>query len=163
MTFIPSLVLYNPLEMLIIIIGCDLITKNKTNLCKLLFISYFGGAVNLFFQYIPNMLIGTPIHFVINNFVTFILVPFLMYLVGKSYSDKYTFFDVYIVYAINFSISMCIALFINEFIVTAYYGYFENGFYELVTNLSVRFVEMILVIIIHFLEEHYEKFTKENC
>ena len=163
MTFIPSLVLYNPLEMLIIIIGCDLITKNKTDLCKLLLISYFGGVVNLLFQYIPNMLIGTSIHFVINNFVTFIFVPFLIYLVSKLYSNKYTFFDVYIVYAINFAISMCIALFINKFIACAYFGYFENGFYELMTNLSVRFVEMILVIIIHFLEERYEKFTKENC
>lgn len=163
MTFIPSLVLYNPLEMLIIIIGCDLITKNKTNLCKLLFISYFGGAVNLFFQYIPNMLIGTSIHFVINNFITFIFVPFLMYLVSKLYSKRCGFCDIYVVYIINFSISMYVVLFINKFIVHAYFGYFENGFYELMANLSVRFVEIILVIIIHFLEERYEKLTKENC
>lgn len=163
MSLIPSLLLYNPLEMFVIILGYNLFVKENIDYRRVIIVSYIGGAINLIFQYIPNFIIGYPLHTFINNFITFLVVPFLMYLyINQIYTNR-KIFAVYFVYVINFSISMSVCFVMNNIISDSYIGYFLSPSIEFLANLSLRILEILLVIIIKFLEDKYEKTIEENC
>lgn len=80
MNFIPSLLLYNPLEAMEILLLVGIFSKYKYDKFELLFHSFLYGAINLIFQYSASILMGTFSYAVItclNNFVISSLTLFL--------------------------------------------------------------------------------------
>ena len=80
MNFIPSLLLYNPLEAMEILLLVGIFSKYKYDKFELLFHSFLYGAINLIFQYSASILMGTFSYTVItclNNFVISSLTLFL--------------------------------------------------------------------------------------
>lgn len=163
MSLIPSLLLYNPLEMFVIILGCNLFVRNSIDYRKLTIISYIGGAINLAFQYIPNIMIGHPLHTLINNLINFAIVPLVIFIFLNFSGFKFNINQIYIVYMVNIGISMFVLFLINNIYKEIYFGYFDNFLYELLCNFILRFFEIILLFIINYMEGKYERIIEENC
>lgn len=136
MSFLPSLLLYNPLEAFIILLFCNVCSGTKTKI-RIILDSYILGTLNFVVQY-PNMFLENPMwQLIYNVFVVLIIMPLIAYLYcRKKFRFSYkicTFANLFIL-----STGMIIAWVSNTFITTIITNEFENGCYEMIFNLVLR-------------------------
>jgi hypothetical protein len=160
MSFLPSLLLYNPLEAFIILLFCNVCSGTKTK-TRIILDSYILGTLNFVVQY-PNMLLENPMwQLVYNIFVVLIVMPIIVYL----YCHNKFKFSYRICTAANLfilSTGMIVAWFSNTFITTVITNEFENGCYEMIFNLVLRAFELLLILILYKGKCLYEKVSQKD-
>lgn len=155
MNFIPSLLLYNPLEAMEILLLVGIFSKYKYDKFELLFHSFLYGAINLIFQYSASILMGTFSYAVItclNNFVIspIILYLYLVYIVKINIDFKYSIVCIIIYYIIN--IFMIIVF--NSFDIIEVFVSDREIISELISNMLIRLPQMFVVIYINLRKRH---------
>ena len=155
MNFIPSLLLYNPLEAMEILLLVGIFSKYKYDKFELLFHSFLYGAINLIFQYSASILMGTFSYAVItclNNFVIspIILYLYLVYIVKINIDFKYSIICIIIYYIIN--IFMIIVF--NSFDIIEVFVSDREIISELISNMLIRLPQMFVVIYINLRKRH---------
>lgn len=160
MSFLPSLLLYNPLEAFIILLFCNVCSGTKTK-TRIILDSYILGTLNFVVQY-PNMLLENSMwQLIYNIFVVLILMPIIVYL----YCYNKFKFSYKICTAANLfilSTGMVVAWFSNTFITTVITNEFENGCYEMIFNLVLRAFELLLILILYKGKCLYEKVSQKD-
>lgn len=151
MNFIPSLLLYNPLEAMEILLLVGIFSKYKYDKFELLFHSFLYGAINLIFQYSASILMGTFSYAVItclNNFVIspIILIMYCKFLINNQVSINDTF-----ILKILFSIfGLLFVMGLNKIGILSLFVSDRVLFKEFVSNMIVRLPQLIVVGIIYY-------------
>lgn len=160
MSFLPSLLLYNPLEAFIILLFCNVCSGTKTK-TRIILDSYILGTLNFVVQY-PNMLLENPMwQLIYNIFVMLILMPVILYL----YSKKRYKHRAVICFLSNIFVFATIAFlswFMNTFIATTLTNSFANKAYELFFNLVLRILQLFLIFILYKGKCLYEKVSQKD-
>lgn len=158
MSFLPSLLLYNPLEAFIILLFCNVCSGTKTK-TRIILDSYILGTLNFVVQY-PNMLLdGSLIQMVYNIFSVLILMSITVYI---CFHKKYNFkicigSSVFILISTTF-----LMWFVNSFIKIILINKFYNGIDELVFNLILRVLQIFLIFILYKGKCLYEKVSQKD-
>lgn len=153
MSFLPSLVLYNPLEALVIILICDLFTKRKFKLIDIVH-CYVLGAINLMIQYISVFINDSALQLIYNIFVSLILTSIITYLY-YNLAIKERINLIYAFYALGLQyISVSIAVYILNSIIPNAYTNVISVKYELITNLCLRIAQIIIIFTIYLIRRN---------
>lgn len=160
MSFLPSLLLYNPLEAFIILLFCNVCSGTKTK-TRIILDSYILGTLNFVVQY-PNMLLGNSMwQLIYNIFVMLILMPVILYLYSKKkYKHRAVTCFLSNIFAFITSAGICFAF--NNMFECIPNGVFLNGAYEMVANLVLRIVQLFLILILYKGKCLYEKVSQKD-
>lgn len=166
MNLVPSLLIYNPLEALVIILLLSFVSNKRLRFKSVIINSYILGTINLIFQFIIELNYGTLIYSMLTTLLQFIILPYILYIYCSFVmSIKINFLKVYII-RILFSFStLLIILLLNKLCV---FNIFINCFgicEELLLNLSVRVSQFIILGVMNFIKRRYnnERIPKETC
>lgn len=167
MNFILNLLIFNPLEAIILVLFINSLSKEKFKVKNLLH-CFVLGAVNLLVQYLNIFIKNDIMIFVYDILVALILMPFILYAFVINIYNK------------PIKISLCFAACLFNFITiclgirfTSYFDTFEIWFNS--SNIFPRIIDMIYVdsiikfvqfiilfIFIKGVRFYHEKVFKEN-
>ncbi len=162
MSFLPSLLLYNPLEAFIILLFCNVCSGTKTK-TRIILDSYILGALNFVVQY-PNMLLESPVwQLTYNIFVAIIIMPIILYIFTlKRY--KYKFVICWLSTAFLFATVAILSWINNMFVDETFTNCFTDKIYEFIFNLILRVIQLLLIFILYKRKCLYEKVSqKDGC
>lgn len=160
MSFLPSLLLYNPLEAFIILLFCNVCSGTKTK-TRIILDSYILGTLNFVVQY-PNMFLENSMwQLIYNIFVMLILMPVILYLYSKK-KYKYRAVICFLSNMFVFATIAFLSWFMNTFIVTTLTNSFTNKTYELIFNLVLRILQLFLIFILYKGKCLYEKVSQKD-
>lgn len=161
MSIVESLLLYNPLEALVLILFCDIFTKRKFKKTDIIH-CYILGGLNLFVQSI-RYLFSDPMFLLVYDVIVvfifgFILLYFYYFLfIGVCIKLRVVLFS----HIFNY-ITICFVMFLFNIIFNNVYNSgFSSKIYELLANLSLRILQVVCLFIIKFGVLIYEKFVKK--
>lgn len=160
MSFLPSLLLYNPLEAFIILLFCNVCSGTKTKI-RIILDSFILGTLNFVVQY-PNMLLESPVwQLIYNIFVAIIVVPIILYIFTlKRY--KYKFIICWLSVAFLFTTVAVLSWINNTFIGENFTNCFISKNYELIFNLILRAIQLLLIFILYKGKCLYEKVSQKD-
>lgn len=161
MSFLPSLLLYNPLEAFIILLFCNVCSGTKTKI-RIILDSYILGTLNFVVQY-PNMLLESPVwQLIYNIFVAIIGMSFTVYLLFKK---KYNYsFKLCVGSSVFIFLSSIILIWItNNYIKIIMTNVFDNTLDEFIINLILRVIQLFLIFILYKGKCFYEKVSQKDC
>lgn len=160
MSFLPSLLLYNPLEAFIILLFCNVCSGTKTK-TRIILDSYILGTLNFIVQY-PNMLLENPMwQLIYNIFVMLIVMPFISYIYSKN-KFKYKFIICWLANMFALITSAVIVCVVNTFVMPMLSNVFVNSVYELAVNLILRMFQAFLIFILYKGKCFYEKVAQKD-
>lgn len=164
MSFLPSLLLYNPLEALILILFCDVFTKRKFK--KIDILHCLGlGVINFVFQYASMLMTDSRLVLIYDLLMVvvtgFILLVYYKTLISKEIKLSHS------VYAMIFSFTTIpiVCNLANIIIEDIYKLGFSNKYDELLINLTLRVLQFIVILIIKLGVSKFEKgkgYVEEN-
>lgn len=164
MNFCLSLFIYNPLEVFILIYFCSLFSKVKIdkNIIKH---CYILGTVNLLIQYIATIIDSSFCVLSYNVIAALVICPITLYL----YSYIFISGCIKIKICICSSIYNFLTLYLSLAIIDSF-GIFNVAFnidrgleYEFFVNLFIKVLQIIILFIIKYGVDKFEKIIKENC
>ena len=160
MNFIPSLILYNPLESFIFINLILIVNNNKLSFKKLIINSYLLGFLNLIPQYILELFYGYKLYMLFTIIVQFILLPTIScFYIENIINIRNKRILIYI-YRIIYSFStLLIGLILNYFYI---FNLFDLNYIikeEICINLLTKFIQLSFIYIIYIFKKgvFYEK------
>lgn len=172
MNFLPSLLIYNPLEALLLIVSIHVIEPSSryrkfrisncyenngkfVGLKSFIFIMVLG-AVNLFVQYIPAFAPEGIFQFVFMAISSFVGIPVVLWMFLRTkYSFKSCIFATGLLFA-----SLVIA---NNLFKEVILGYNSMGINkEFALNMVIRATHALLIFICNIGVVIYDKFSKKN-
>lgn len=146
MSLLNSLLLYNPLESLVLVLFCNIAINRLFNKKDFIF-CYLLGSVNLFFQYFSTMIISKSISFIIDYLVVFVCMPIILYILyDKLISEKIRFSICFKAIIYSF-VTMSVSIFIlNSVFSNAYSFGCINSNYEFIYNALVRLIQITIIL-----------------
>lgn len=158
MSFIPSLLIYNPLEALFLIMFCDIFTKRKFTLSTIGH-AYGLGFINLLIQSVNNFIAdgiikGAYIMIASTVMLGLVLMTYYLVMFGISVNLKTIVLTVAV-------LSICVSLgilFTDVFFGYAFNGVHVNTLFEFINNMIIVLVRFSALFITRFL---YEKFFRD--
>lgn len=165
MSIVESLLLYNPLEALILILFCDIFTKRKFNKIDIVH-CYILGGINLFVQSIKFLFSNLSIIFIYDILVNFIFMCIICYFYYNLFmmkpGNRIRFSLILIPQIFNYCTIFFIVYVFNYIFGNVYNLGFNSKFYELFANISLRIMQIIIIFIIKYGVNLYEKYTKKD-
>lgn len=160
-----SLLIYNPIEAYTMILLCDVITGNNTNInTKTIGVMYLLGAVNLFFQCIPNLMYGSFLYIIINILVVFIIYPIFIYNVyTKALYNYATFRNILIAVFIENIFVLTLSSFMGLLFSGKIIFIHNNSVREFISNVVIFSLQILLYTFVKKRGHKYEKCCKRNC
>lgn len=160
MSFLPSLLLYNPLEAFIILLFCNVCSGTKTK-TRIILDSYILGTLNFVVQY-PNMFLENPVWQLIYNTIdTIIFMSFAVYILFKN-RHKYPFKICVGSSAFILISSVALMWFVNTRIKVVLTNVFTDKVDELIFNLILRIFQLFLIFILYKGKCLYEKVSQKD-
>lgn len=151
MNFIPSLLLYNPLEAMEILLLVGIFSKYKYDKFELLFHSFLYGAINLIFQYSASILMGTFSYTVITCLNSYIVYPAVLYLYCNSISNIKINFKYSYIIRVGFNLfSLMLVIILNYFSILELFNPNMIILKEFIVNMIIRLPQIIFVGIIYY-------------
>lgn len=168
MNILWSLILYNPLEALTLILFCDMISKRKFRFFDVLH-CYILGTINLLFQ-ISRMLFDNKIIILfLDLFVALVIMTITLNLyynkqiLSKSECEKTTLKHSFCAIALNYVSIMISTFVLNSLFGKIYDSNYTTSYYEFISNIFIRLIFLLIVGFISDWRLKYEKRTKEDC
>lgn len=160
-----SLLIYNPIEVYTMILLCDVITGDNTKInTKTIGVVYLLGAVNLFFQCIPNLMYGSFLYIIINILVVFIIYPIFIYNVYTKVLYNYaTFRNVLIAVFIENIFVLTLSSFIGFLFGGEIIFIHNNSVREFISNVVIFSLQILLYTFVKKRGRKYEERCKRNC
>lgn len=157
-----SLLIYNPIEAVSLILLCDVITGNDTKLnLKDVLTIYTFGAINFVIQYIPNLFpIGVTCLFfrIVNEFV---LIPISIGYFYRKFNNL-TVRQSIVAQMINMTFALCINLILCTLFKFDCMIVNKNSLHEFIINMVIYSCQIIGYLIIKKRTKHYEELFKSN-
>lgn len=166
MNLIPSLLIYNPLESLVIVLSLSFVSNICFKFKSIIINSYIIGIINLLFQFIVELTYGMIVYSLLTLVLNFVIMPIFIYNYSVYFIGlRLKFSTVYFVLlCFHFSSIINILLlnglsiidvFIEEFIMSQ----------ELLMNMFVRIPQFLILGVINFIKRRFknEKVFKEIC
>lgn len=147
MTFVTSLILYNPLEVLVIILFCNVLENKKFEM-KMLKYCYILGTIFLFIQYINLYIPNLILQFIYNVIVTLVIMPIVAYKYFK-HIYKYKLLSCFYSLIFIFISSMLLTQIFNILFGEIFTNVFINCEYEFIFNIILRVVQFLLIFILY--------------
>ena len=166
MNLIPSLLIYNPLEALVIILLLSFVSNTNLSCKSIFFNSYLLGSINLLFQFLVECTYGLKIYPLLSIFLGFIITPFIIYEYNKYIiCFQISFVSVYLI-SIYFHFStIIIVLLLNDlYIIDIFLKDFVLN-QEFLMNMYIRIPQLIILGILNLTKRwaKNEKFLKKHC
>lgn len=148
MNILMSFLILNPLEALVVIMGCDIFTNRRFNILNDIKYVYGLSTINLIIQILLHWLKSDILGLLSNLVVPFIISPYITNVYYNKYLGKIKYYNVFIVQSLYMiTMSLTIGLFniiFDEIYVTEYI----NIFYELIVNLSKSIIQILIIFIV---------------
>lgn len=165
MNFVPSLLIYNPLEAFIILYFFNNMTSNKINNKKIVINSYIVGSLILLFQFVIELLYGTFVYPVLSILGNIVILPCITYLYqryviqfGFNFITVYKYCIVYIFSNLLFLLIInrlkIVNMFVNNFMI----------YEEFILNLLIKIPQILILFGGIYLKRWYlhERNIKKN-
>lgn len=153
MNILISLLLYNPLEALLLIRFCDVLTKRTFKLSDLIS-CYILGTVNLIFQNFRTTF-SNPVYILIYDmfvmFIPMILLLFIYYnnvVIYRHSVKRITVMNVFMIQIINFITTSLVVNFFNYVFGNIFTFRYVNNYYEFIINICLRIFQLGLIVAI---------------
>lgn len=153
MNILVSLLLYNPLEALLLIRFCDVFTKRTFKLSDIIS-CYVLGIVNLIFQNFRTMFSNPVCILICDMFIMFIpmiLILFIYYnnvVIYRHSVKRVTVMNVFMIQMINFITTSLVINFFNYVFGNIFTFRYASNYYEFVVNICLRIFQLGLIIVI---------------
>lgn len=148
MLFLESLFLYNVLEVLIIILFCNLLSNDGFNINDIKH-CFILGAINLAIQYV-NLLISNAIFQLLYNLgVMFVLMPIISFLYFRFTTHKYNIQYCFLACVFIFITSVILTNIFNNVFGTVFIDTFINEYYDFIFNIILRVFEILLIYLLY--------------
>lgn len=160
MSIIPSLILYNPLEIFLLLSACNLLSKypKQFKLRKIIPQCYILGLIFFIIQY-PYVLIENSILFLTYDFLAcFIMLPILLIMFYKLFYNNCNLFLCYAV-AIIYNISI---VFIINIMSYPIFPNEESLFFEFIANITIKIIQFIILGVVFIMKKILMKISKTN-
>lgn len=147
MSFLESLFLYNVLEVLIIMLFCNVLSDNKFKVEDIKH-CYILGAINLSIQYVNLLISNSVFQLLYNLIVMFILMPIISYLYFykiHKYNISHCFYSCVFI----FITSTILTNIFNNVFNTIFVNVFVNQYYEFIFNISLRAFQLLLIYLLY--------------
>ena len=164
MSFITNLIIFNPLEALLLILFVNIYQKNRVTQRDIPFIMLLS-AVNLLVQSVNVFLRNEIAVFIYDVAVSLLFMPIILYFVYVYAFKKIPkVFECFMAGSFNF-VTIFIALYLAEkFSVCSVSFNIEQGlFSKLFCNTFIKVVQYTLLTILKLGAYFYEKVSKEDC
>lgn len=165
MSIVESLLLYNPLEALILILFCDIFTKRNFKRIDIIHF-YILGGINLFVQSIKFLFSNLSIIFIYDILVNFIFMCIICYFYYNLFmmkpGNRIRFSLILIPQIFNYCTICFVVYYFNSVFNEVYTFEFNSKFYEFLANITVRILQFLIILIIKFGVYVYEKDFKRN-
>lgn len=163
MSIVESLLLYNPLEALVLILFCDIFTKRKFKKTDIIH-CYILGGINLFIQSIRYLFPDPLLMLVYDIIAVFVIGVFITYFYYFVFiGTKIRISRSFLAHIFNYTAMCFVAVIFNNIFNNVYTFQFSNKNYEFFTNISLRIFEIFIVLIIKIGVIFYEKYFKNYC
>ena len=143
-----SFLILNPLEALVVIMGCDIFTNRKFNISKDIKHIYILGTINLIVQIFLHSFKSDILGLLLNIFVPFVISPYITKTYYNKYLGEVKYLQVFVVQAFYMiTMALIISLFnliFDEIYITEYI----NTVYDLSTNLTKSFIQVLIIFIL---------------
>ena len=166
MSFIPSMLIYNPLEALVIILLLSFVSNKRLGLGCIVFNSYLLGILNLICQFAIEGFYGTAIYSMLSTLLQFIVLPCLTYTYCSIIMKvKLEFFKVFLVRVSVSSATLLFALLLNKLCIVDVFNAYFSVYQEALLNLIVRIPQFIALGVAKLIKTKrwfkHERFIKE--
>lgn len=140
-----SFLILNPLEALVVIMGCDIFTNRKFNISKDIKHVYILGTINLIIQILINLFEVGISSLILNILIPFIISPYITKIYYNRYLGNIKYCNVFIVQAI-YMVTTAITIYLFNFIFNnIYITIYINTLYDLATNLTKSFIQVLII------------------
>ena len=143
-----SFLILNPLEALVVIMGCDIFTNRKFNISKDIKHIYILGTINLIIQILINLFEIGILSLVLNILIPFIISPYVIKIYYNKFLDNIKYWNVFIVQAIYMITTSIIVYLFEGFSSTIYTVNYINLNYEMGINICKTVLQIILIFIL---------------
>lgn len=163
MSIVESLLLYNPIEALVLILFCDIFTKRKFKKTDIIH-CYILGGINLLIQSIKYLFSDTTTVFIYDIVSVFVIGSMVLYfyyfiIIGCNIKFKYIIMS----HVVNYVFTCFIIFFLNYMFNEVYKFGFKSYEYEFLANILLRICEITIFLIIKFGVKLYERHLKKGC
>lgn len=161
-----SLIIYNPLEALVLILFVTSLLKDKFTLKKLNS-CFVLGAINLLFQYPSKFFDNSLFIFIYDIVITLIVMSFTLYIYYfYTFHKSPKIFKCFLACLFNF-ITIYIGVYVSRIVGITdiiFSSKYSNLITEFSVNMIIKIVQFISLFIIKFGVDFYnEKNIKKNC
>lgn len=149
MNIIMSLLIYNPIEALLLIMFCNIVTSRKFNKFDVLYL-YVLGDINFAAQFIGILIRPVLLSMFYDIFATFVIYPislylFYNYIICKNENNRIKFSITLLALFLNFVVLSFTANTLNIFLNNGFNGVFNDIYNEFIYNLVARILYVILL------------------
>lgn len=145
-----SFLLLNPLEALVVILGCDVFTARKFNLKQDIKYCYILGTINLIIQILLNYcsigVFGLIINFIVPIFISPILTMFYYNKTFNNYNIRYL--QTLIIQCLYISSMFLLIYIFNNINNNIYTTIYHNIYYETIINIFKFFIQILMINIL---------------
>lgn len=165
MNFTLSLIIYNPLEAIVIILFLVSLSREKFEIKNLLS-CFVLGAINLVLQY-PNKFIQNEVLiFIYDVFVALVLMSFTSYLTYLlTFKKSICMYKCFLASVFNF-VTIYVGIYFVQLIgiTDIFFNVEQPLISEFLANFTIKVVQFVLLIILNYGVNFYnEKFIKKAC
>lgn len=161
-----NLILYNPLEALLIVLFVYIVSNKSFKMSKSIFFYIFLGSINFIFQNLTELFNDNMGIFVISLFEALVTLPLILYLYILNFcKEKVKLFLCFLAGVFNF-ITIYIGVYICE-IFSVGQMVFVNKYIDVISelniNITIKIVQFLLIIFVKLGVDFYEKVFKKYC
>lgn len=143
-----SFLILNPLEALVVIMGCDIFTNRKFNISKDIKHVYILGTINLIIQILINLFEVGILSLLLNILVPFIISSYITKVYYSKCLCNIKYWEAFITQAL-YMITTSIIIYIFEgFDSNIYTVNYINLNYEIIINILKTVFQIILIFIL---------------
>ena len=143
-----SFLILNPLEALVVIMGCDIFTNRKFNISKDIKHIYILGTINLIVQIFLHSFKSDILGLLLNIFVPFIISPYITKIYYNKYLGEVKYIQVFIVQAFYMITTSAIIYLFDGYSNTIYTVNYIDLNYEIGINICKAVFQIILLFIL---------------
>lgn len=153
-----SLLIYNPIEAYTLVLLCDIISGNNTNLSfRRIKIIWIFGAINLLIQLIPYPLYGHSLFAIINLCITYFIVPISVKYFYELCGNRISYKRCVISQLINSVFIVVVSSSVNMLFGVNTIFYNDNSLHEFIVNTIIYSLQISFYIFIKRRTLCYEK------
>lgn len=143
-----SFLILNPLEALVVIMGCDIFTNRKFNISKDIKHIYILGTINLAVQIFLHLFKSNILGLLLNILVPFIISPYITKIYYNKFLGEIKYLQIFIVQA-SYMVTMALTISLFNLIFdNIYITEYINTVYDLSTNLTKSFIQVLMIFIL---------------